>query len=164
MTRDVRLNEIKLALTGDSAAGDISMADIFNALYNSNLNTISVIEQAPLDQQTLNNKLINAVTVATTSTPVTVLDKKGLTVLVRVTNGATGGTFKFQAVDDDGIEYDLGFYDLTSTSDAKTQSKVLTTGNYVLHLPGSARLPKVQIDLSSVTDGTFTAWMYGGAL
>jgi hypothetical protein len=164
MTRNVRLDEIKLALTGDTDAGELSMADIFNALYNSSLNTMNVIEQAPLDTQTINNKILNAVTVATTSTPISVLDKRGLTVLIKVTSGATGGTVKFQCVDADAAEYDLGFYDLTSTSADKVLSKVLTTGNYVLHLPGDVKLPQVQIDISSVTDGTYTAWIFGGAI
>jgi hypothetical protein len=164
MTRNVRLDEIKLALTGDTDAGELSMADIFNALYNSSLNTMNVIEQAPLDAQTLNNKVFNAVVVDSTSTPITVLDKRGLTILMKVTSAAAGATFKVQATDIDGGEYDLGFIDLTSTSADKVVSKTLTTGNYVFHLPVGVKLPEIQLDLSSRIDGTFTAWVFGGAL
>jgi hypothetical protein len=132
---------------------------------NDVLASLKTIEQAPLDQQNLNNVLINAVTVATTSTVISVLDKKSLTFAVEVTSGASGGTVKIQAVDIDGNEYDLAFIDATNGTANRQTSKVLTTGNYILVVAEqNIKIDKVQFDLSSVTDGTFTVRMYGGAL
>lgn len=141
----------------------ISGEGIGNA-YDSVLNLVKISEQAPLDQQALDERLFDGITSAQTSTEVTVLDKQRLTFFLNVDAGATGGTITIQAVNDDGDSVDVAFYEIGDVSSTKIASKVCTTGNYCFSLPEDLTFKKVTVTLGSYTNGTFTMDVWGGAL
>jgi len=131
--------------------------------YNAVLNAFNMVEQAPLDQQPLDpNPVLNAVTTAQTSTYTTVLDKQRLTVIVNVTSGATGGTITLKTKNSAGTAISVPFIDIAD--DSINASKVCTTGSYIFKLPADITIKELAVGLESVTDGTFTADILGGAL
>jgi len=130
--------------------------------YNTAINSLNVVENAPLDQQPLDETPLNAVTTAQTSTYTTVLDKQRLTVIVNVTSGTTGGTITLKTKNSAGIAINVPFID--TADDSINTSKVCTTGSYIFKLPADITIKELAVDLSSVTDGTFTVDILGGAL
>jgi hypothetical protein len=130
--------------------------------YNTAINSLNVVENAPLDQQPLDETPLNAVTTAQTSTYITVMDKEDLTVEVYVTSGATGGTITLKTHDSSDNVINVPFID--TADDSINTSKVCTTGGYIFKLTSDLTLKDLAVDLSSVTDGTFTVSVYGGAI
>lgn len=154
-------NDDELRIEIDELSGATSIS-----AYNETTNSINMVEQAPLDQQALDNRLLDGVTVAQTSTEVTVLDKKRLTFFLNVADGTTGGAITIQGVNDDGDAVDVAFYEIGDVSSTKIASKVCTStvGNYCFSLPENLAFKKVTVTLGSYTNGTFTMDVFGGAL
>jgi hypothetical protein len=151
-----------IALSEDDAITSISTnTDTITDTINTDLNAQSVIEQAPLDQQLLNETALNAVTTAQSSTSIYTGDKQGITMCV-VAAGTPAGTVKLQGSPDGTNTSDLGLID--EAGNVATSYSITAAGTYFYSVVNAATLPYVIANLSSVTDGTFTIYVFGRAI
>jgi hypothetical protein len=140
---------------------DSSVYGLFTDIINSDINSMNIVEQAPLDQQLLNETALNAVTTAQSSTSIYTGDKQGITMCV-VAAGTPAGTVKLQGSPDGTNTSDLGLID--EAGNVATSYSITAAGTYFYSVVNAATLPYVIADLSSVTDGTFTIYVFGRAI
>jgi hypothetical protein len=136
---------------------------VLTGSYNETLGSLETVEQAPVDQQVLDEKLLDAVTATGASTDVNVLDKSRLTIVAYASSVTTGGTLKIQG-SPDGTNYaDLATFADGNTTGATSQD-ITADGTYVFTLPSTLAIKYIRANLSARTDGTYTVYLYGGAI
>ena len=146
-----------MVMQGTSDANDVSLSGV----TNSTLSALKVIEQAPLDQQVLDETLLDAVTSTGASTDVYTLDKNGITIEITASSVSTGGTIKIQGTSDNTNYGDLGVDDNTGTI---SQSITIDAdGTYYYEVVNASSVKYMRANLSSRTDGTYTVKMTGRA-
>lgn len=136
--------------------------DVARLTYDSTINGSRIVELAPVDQQVLFEKLLNAVTATGVSTQVYTLDKKDLTFAVVASSVTTGGVFKFEGSPDGTNWGSLGTVDNTGTTGV-TQT-VGANGVFFFDVVNAGSLKYIRVNLSTRTDGTFTVYLMGGAI
>jgi len=129
-----------------------------NEMFNDSTSSISIIEQAPIDQQPLDVRLLDAITETTTSTAVYVLDKSRLTLVVEASGSAdiTVEVMTGQNTDNMAV---CGLTDNTGTT-AASQS-ISTDGTHVYGIDIASKYVSVKV---TRTAGTATVYITGGAL
>lgn len=136
--------------------------DVARRTYNESINASRTVEVSPVDQQVLWQKLLNAVTTTGASTQVYVLDKKDLVFVVTASSTSTGGTFTFEGSADGTNWGAIGTVDKAGSTSA-TQD-IAADGTVFFQVINCDSLKYVRANLSSVTDGTYTVYLIGGAL
>jgi len=127
------------------------------------LSAFKIVEQAPLDQQVIDERVLDSVTSSIESTPVSVHGKKTVTVCI-VTNSATSGNganlqLLASPTSDNDDFGNVGFVDIEGTlNSSKTIDENKTQWFEVVNAAYAKRL-KVDLD---VTDGTHTVYIFGG--
>lgn len=139
--------------------------EILSILQDANDDTLSVfkiVEQAPIDQQTLDEKLLNAVTATGASTSVTTIDKKELTVCIVATVDSTGGTIVCQGSPDNSNWGTVAATDTTGTLNESID--ITTSGTYFYEIVNASTLKYFRVNITS-TDGAsvYTVYLTGRA-
>jgi hypothetical protein len=138
--------------------------------YNTAINSLNVVENAPLDQQVLDpNPVLNAVTTAQSSTAIYTLDKKSVTLGVSVSNLTSGATIKVEA-SNTGDTGDWGAIGTVDNVGNVEKERVFGTGDltengaYFFEIVNAQRVKYMRVTLENVIDGTYTAYLTGGAI
>jgi len=138
--------------------------------YSTTLDALKIVEQAPLDQQVLDpNPVLNAVTTAQSSTAIYTLDKKSVTLGVSVSSLTSGATIKVEA-SNTGDTGDWGAIGTVDNVGNVEKERVFGTGDltengaYFFEIVNAQRVKYMRVTLESVIDGTYTAYLTGGAI
>lgn len=131
--------------------------------YDSTTDSLKMTEQAPVDQQVLDELLLNAVTATGASTDVTVLDKARLTFVVVASSVTTGGTLKFQGSPDGTNYVDISTFAAGALTAAASQA-ISADGTYIFTVDGRVAVKHIRANLSARTDGTYSVYLFGGAI
>jgi large exoprotein involved in heme utilization and adhesion len=159
---NIMFDEDDLRIVYDDMAGGGGASSIFIAGYNEGVDAVKVVEQAPLDQQVLDELLLNAVTATGASTSVFTLDKQELTVVVVASSVSTGGTLTFQGSPDNINWGTVGTVDNSGTT-ATTQA-ITGDGVFVFKVVNAGSLKWFRANLTARTDGTYTVYLFARAI
>jgi len=145
------------------ASGDLLFIPVVQDIraYDDTNDVYKVIEQSPLDQQILEEKLLDAVTTSGASSDVYVLDKKQLTVCIVASGITSGATFTFQASPDQSNYGTVSSVD--NTGNIKTTQTITANGTYFFEIVNASSIKWFRANITSYTDGTYTCYVYGRA-
>jgi len=129
--------------------------------YSTTLDALKTIEQAPLDQQVLDETLLNAVTATGASTDVYVLDKNYITIEVVASSVTTGGTIDIEGTSDQTNYGTIGVVDNSDT--VSSSISISSDGTYYYDVKNASSVKYMRANLSSRTDGTYTVKIFGRA-
>lgn len=131
--------------------------------YNPTTNAITTTRIDPLDQQVLDDLLLDAVTATGASTAPNVLDKSRLTFVVVASSVTTGGTLKFQGSPDGTNYVDISTFAAGALTAAASQG-ISADGTYIFTVDSRVAIKYIRANLTARTDGTYTVYLFGGAI
>lgn len=123
------------------------------------LSVFKIVEQAPSDQQVLDEHLLDAVTSATSSTAVNVLDKSRIIFSVVASSVTSGFDIAIQG-SPDGTNWGAVSIKDKQGTEAGVVS-ITADGTYVYKVVDSPKY--IRANITNYSDGTVSAWVQGGA-
>jgi len=140
----------------------VDIETLISTVVNNTLSTLKTTEQAPLDQQVLDETLLNAVTATGASTDIYTIDKKDLTVEITASSVIDGATILIQATTDNTNYGDLGMVDNTGV--VVNEINITESGTYYYEIVNASSAKYIRSNITSRIDGTYTVKLLGGAL
>jgi hypothetical protein len=128
--------------------------------YSTTLDALKIVEQAPVDQQGLDEKVLNAVTAAGASTAVNVLDKSRIIFIVDATNVTTGFDISIEGSPNGDDWGEVGIEDKQGVEAGSIN--INSNGIYLYRVVDAPKY--IRANITSYTDGTASAWIQGGAI
>jgi len=148
---------------GDNIRIILDDADAFTSellAYNISSDSLKILEQAPVDQQGLDEKVLNAVTAAGASTYVNVLDKARVIFAVVATNVTTGFDISIEGSPNGDDWGEVGIEDKQGVETGSIN--INSDGTYLYRVVDAPKY--IRANITSYTDGTASAWIQGGAI
>jgi hypothetical protein len=148
---------------GDNIRIILDDADAFASellAYSTSNDSLKILEQAPVDQQQLDEKVLNAVTAAGASTAVNVLDKARIIFAVVATNVTTGFDISIEGSPNGDDWGEVGIEDKQGVEAGSIN--INSNGIYLYRVVDAPKY--IRANITSYTDGTASAWIQGGAI
>lgn len=145
----------------EPATGDVLFIPVVQDVraYDDSLDLTKIAEQAPMDQQVLDEILLSAVTAAGPSSDVYVLDKKQLTVcIVASAISGAGSIFTFQGSPDQSNYGAVG--SVNNVASVNSTQTIGANGTYIFEIVNASSLKWFRVNLTTRTDGTFTVYLF----